>query len=203
LEQPTLSNNNTTTRQRIMEYLARQAKAPQPPVQIAKGTRLNRHTVRRELQQMLKTGTIQKEQHAYCLTKPPDKRAERRMLRELIGRLIDEYVKKDTTYFSEFTDRKSRIECCLRTIDKATVYNGTEEVKQLARAIFGREEHGSLVTYQTTLPEWFIKLRNLLDLDRGLTPTATDEFKRIRNEDREQEILNHLKTDPSADAKAA
>jgi predicted ArsR family transcriptional regulator len=197
LEQPTLSNNNTTTRQRIIKYLARQAKAPQPPVQISKGIRLNQHTVRRELQELLKAGTIRKEQHAYFLANPPDKRAEKRMLRKLIGRLMDEYATRhDTSYFSELTDRKRRIEHCLRTIDKATVYNGTEEVKQLARAVFGREEHGGLVMYQATLPEWFTKLRELLSLDEGLTPTATEEFKRVRNEARKQAILTSLKTDP-------
>jgi hypothetical protein len=148
---------------------------------------------------MLKLGTLQKIQHAYQIILPPNgtaSRTRKKLLRNLIGQLIDEYAKKDPSYLSEFADRKSRIEQCIRAIEKATPYNGAWGVKHLAQAVFGREEHGGLVMYQATLPEWFTKLRELLSLDEGLTPTATEEFKRIRNEARKQAILTSPKTDP-------
>jgi DNA-binding transcriptional regulator YhcF (GntR family) len=185
-------------RQEILKFLSKQTK-PLPPVQIAKSTGLNRHSVRRELQQMLKRGILMKIGHAYQIAQPSNEttsRTQRKLLRALIGQLIDECAKKDPSYFSEYADRKSRIERCIRAIDKATVYNGAEEVKQLARLVFGREEHGDLVMYETAPPEWFIKLRDLVDLDGGLTPTSIDEFKRVCNEDRKREILDRLKTDP-------
>jgi DNA-binding transcriptional regulator YhcF (GntR family) len=185
-------------RQEILRFLSKQTK-PLPPVQIAKSTGLNRHSVRRELQQMLKLGILTRIGHAYQIAQPSNgttSRTRRRLLRTLIGQLIDEYAKKDPSYLSEYTDRKTRIEQCIRAIDKATPYNGAWEVKRLAQTVFGREEHGDLVMYETTPPEWYIKLRDLVDLDGGLTPTPIDEFKRVRDEDRKREILDRLKTDP-------
>lgn len=184
-------------RQEIVRFLSKQTK-PLPPIEIARGTELNPHSVRRELQQMLKLGTLQRIRHAYKIIQALNgntSRTRKKLLRNLIGQLMDEYVKKDPSYFSEFTDRKTRIEQCIRAIDKATPYSGAWEIKHLAQAVFGRQEHGDLVMYETAPQEWFIKLRNLMNLDGGLTPTPTDEFKRVRNEDRKQEILNRLKTD--------
>jgi len=55
-------------RQRILECLA-ETTAPVPPLEIANRTDLNRHTIRRELQELLRQGLVIRQEHNYALAR--------------------------------------------------------------------------------------------------------------------------------------
>jgi hypothetical protein len=252
-----------TVCQKIVDFLLKQTQA-KTPLEIAEGAGGNANSTRREVQQLLKIGFLEKEKHAYRIVKLPDpaaldtlpwqryvnaskerissdtrgaekllaqlgvvdtltvggykyrlenrsqghiitrervdKRAENRALRNLIGTLMDEYAKtEENKWYFEFDERKKKIERCLRAIqkgDRGNQYEGVDDVKRLARALFGRMEHGNLVAYEKPLSDWFVQLRDRLKLDDGLTPVAIDEYKRIVAEERRKQILNQLKSDP-------
>lgn len=58
----------TPARERLLKFLA-EAPVPLLPVDIARETGLNRHTVRRELQELLRDGLVVKQGHSYSLAR--------------------------------------------------------------------------------------------------------------------------------------
>jgi len=60
-----------TVRQKIVDFLLKQTQA-KTPMEIAEGAGVNANSTRREVQQLLKVGFLEKEEHAYRIAKLPD-----------------------------------------------------------------------------------------------------------------------------------
>lgn len=184
--------------QKILQCLSTE-KAPLTPLEVASKTGLNRNTVRRELQVMLKAKLVERDdnEHKYKVTSAPSKGVVRSSIKAALSMMFQEVAALEGTR-TDPKEQKAAVEKYMREVKKGLggEFGDTREVKWLINKLFGRREHRGLVTYTAELPEYFKEFAKTVNLDAGLKLTPSEEFDKKQKRDRREELLLRLVHDP-------